>query len=119
MEVRTNKSRKVLTIKTPAGEYEKTFEFKIKEVLACKNKAYVLLDTAGYDIDLKIKNRNLFCLDEQGRIIWQVQNLEDEIDPYVRLYRKESGGLGITSWAGYAYDLNEATGEVSNAKLVK
>lgn len=120
MQATIDPSGNKIIIKSPTGEHKREFRFKVREMLTHDQKIYVLLDTSGQDTDFITKNRNLFCLDVRGRTLWQIENkIDNEPDPYVGVYLKDGDELGVTSWAGYAYNLNANTGEVSNAKFVK
>ena len=86
----------------------------------------ILLDTLGRkDIDTKQKNRNIFCLNERGDILWRIQDPNDlrkdgkKSDwPFVGLWVKDDI-LGATNWNSIAYEVDIETGVLSNGEFTK
>jgi hypothetical protein len=117
---------KKILINTEQGEFTRQFLDPIQQYLIYKDKrVLVLLNYMDYS--KKLGNQNVYCLDEKADILWRIQDPFHEADPkekkekdaFAGIYVKENEQLGATTLAGYAYDIDAETGEVSNARFVK
>jgi len=121
------KRDKKLIIHSREGQFEKDFKFPIREVLEIQGRLIVRLDTLGRkDINTEEKNRNIFCLNERGDILWQIQDPDTyppgfpkSDSPFVGMRLTKDGKLRATSWDSHAYDVDIETGTLSNAEFTK
>lgn len=122
-EIQENKIR----ICSIEGTFEREFQFKIHEALEIKDRMLVLLSTPGRkDISKETKNRNIFCLNERGDILWQIQDQVETFsvkipddNPFVGIDVFEGKRLVATTWKGYYYDVDLETGKLSNCGYTK
>ena len=116
-----------ITIKNGTLLVEKEFPFDVWETLQVGKKLLVLLDTLGRrDIPKETKNRNIFCLNERGDILWQIQDpvetfsiKKPDDNPFVGINVFEGRRLVATTWKGFYYDVDLETGKLSNCGYTK
>ena len=61
---------------------------------------------------------NIYCVDKQYNIIWQVKEIETEPpfngdDPFYYLGQKENGEIVARRFSGFVYSINPKTGEAT------
>ena len=79
---------KKLIIESSNGTFIKNFNLEIDEVCIHMNKILVILKLVRDDKE----NRNIFCLDEDGKILWQIKDPYD-YNPYIK--KSDSRFTGI------------------------
>jgi hypothetical protein len=87
----------------------KEFEFPIKSIVEFKNLVVVLLDQDYYKRD----NENVFCVNKEGVIIWQVPKYEYSYDdsPFVNI-TKDSQNIKLWNWDSSFVIIEPDTGKV-------
>jgi hypothetical protein len=73
----------------------------------------VLLDEVGVpDIDASTYNSNIYCLSQEGGILWQIQAGEGvyERDSFISVSRMPDGSLAARRFFGNTYAIDQATG---------
>jgi len=66
------KDDKTVTIETTEGIFKRTFLDDIQEVLVHSDRVLVRLNYM--DKSKTLGNRNIFCLNERGDVLWQIQD---------------------------------------------
>ena len=124
--MKLEKEDKKIIITSDEGRFEALFNIQVRDLLLFHNKILVRLDTLGRkDINLSEKNRNVFCLNKIGKIIWQIEDADNfrtdskkTDSPFVGWIIK-GDIVRITNWNSFAYDLDMETGKLSNQKFTK
>jgi hypothetical protein len=83
------------------------------------NKYIVMLNVMGRkDFEPTEKNHNVYCINENFEIIWEIQPDEGpfaEIDPFVYMKINEQGEYVSFSYSGFEYKIDIETG---HAKII-
>ena len=113
---------KNLIIESSSGTFIKNFNVEIDEAIIHMHKIFVTLKLVRYYRD----NRNVFCLNENGDILWQIQDpdtyragLPKSDSPFAGIIITEDGKLravGVDSWR---YDVDMETGKLSNVEYYR
>lgn len=66
-------------------------------------------------------NRNIFCVDEKGRVRWQVETVAEPTErfPYTNIYFDEKERLLAYCWDGGEYEIDVHSGKVKIGDLLK
>lgn len=103
------------------GTFCAEFPFDVHEVFLWHNKLLVRTQVPKGE---KF-NRNIFCLNEKGEILWQIQDPDERNSvvkktdsPFVGIYTKKEA-LRVANWNSYDYDVDLNTGNISNAEFSK
>lgn len=112
---------KELSINSTEGSFNVLFKKEVKSVEILDNKILVLLYSSP-----TYGNRNVFCLNERGDILWQVQDpdelLRKDVSTNDSAFMKLSvdyNDIKVFSWNSYVYDVDLNTGSLSNPEFVK
>lgn len=101
---------KKLILFTGSQKKEVIFNFFIEKVIPVDNFFLVLLE---YEVGI-IFNENVFCLNSEGKILWQVEPLEimkGEDSPYTGM-SFINGKITLYSWDGTDVVVDINTGKV-------
>lgn len=83
-----------------------------------ENRRVVLLDLGGRkDIPAKEHNANVYCIDPNGQILWQVEAVPTSLerDSFVWLERREDGNIWVGRFFGNEYVLDTTNGNAQHA----
>lgn len=116
---------KKVIINSTEGVFEKEFKEKIQKHLIFSGRALILLNYMDYS--KTYGNRNIFCLNERGDVLWQIKdpNLyrvagSKETDAaFVGMRITKDNKLRATSWNSFTYDVDIETGALSNGEFTK
>jgi hypothetical protein len=125
--------RNLLTIK---GKTIKFFEApaKIYKVIMPEDDLAIFMIDVYHEKDEDNKreeNRNIFAVNEQGEIVWQIEEVPDEYcgidsktkeivkESYLGLWINEKGILKVGIGRGYDFDVDIKTGKLSNPEFTK
>jgi len=90
------------------------FEYPIIDTLeSIDGNAIVLLDKEEIEKENTIRNRNVYGVDSQGNILWQVEEKQHIYDnsPYINLSEKDEK-IRLHNWDGTVYRLDTLTGKL-------
>ena len=97
----------------------KEFKYKIGKVEQYKN-TYVVLVEVPFDKD---DINNIYCLDEQANIVWQVEDLDKIYSTSMNMPYEQMGIMDDCIYAcdfmGWNYCINVETGKIEGCKFVK
>lgn len=87
----------------------KEFEFPIYQIVVFDRAIVVLLDRDYY----KVNNENVFCINYDGNLLWQVPIFEylDKRSPFVEL-KKEGENIKLFNWSGEFVLIEPTTGKI-------
>ena len=118
------KDDKTVTIETTEGIFKRTFLDDIQEVLVHSDRVLVRLNYM--DKSKTLGNRNIFCLNERGDVLWQIQDPDTyppgfpkSDSPFVGVRITKDNKLRATSWDSHGYEVDINTGMLSNAEFTK
>lgn len=92
---------------------EKITIFNDKIILLLNNNEGQIVDKKSFE-----KSRNVFCVDLEGHILWQIETPEMEKDFYCNASLEDNKLIAVT-WNGGTYDLDPETGKISNSRFTK
>jgi len=71
-------------------------------------------------------NRNIFCLNERGDVLWQIQDsdtyragLPKSDSPFTGIRITDDGKIRVSNWDSHGYEVNIETGRLSDARWTK
>lgn len=110
-----------IMIEATEGIFERDFKDKITEVLTVSDRILVRLN-----IESGSGNRNIFCLNERGEVLWQIQDsdtyrpgLPKSEAPFTGMRVTEDGKVRVSNWDSHGYELDMETGRLSEARWTK
>lgn len=98
-----------------------TFEYPIMMILESGKRAIVLLDVF---VPGSKMTRNVFCVDADGTMLWQVSARDDraedsvEGDACTNVWAADDG-IGACTWGGWEIRIDESTGEARTVRWSK
>jgi hypothetical protein len=99
------------------GDLLKSFDFEIKEFVEFENVILVCLNY--FDVPF---NENIFALDYNGRIIWQISKytpIEGTKSSFVGLNKESENSCWAVNWDGTSLLLDVNTGNILKDKWVR
>jgi hypothetical protein len=95
---------------------EVKFPYEIREVKEINNTLIVRLEV----VVKEIYNENVFCVSNEGNIIWQVQPYDfgSNDSPYTGITIIDSC-LYLYNWGGFSVKVDAKTGAILNVDFVK
>ncbi len=95
------------------------FPIKVRKALRIKNLVLVLLAPKGE----LTPNRNIFCYDLSGNLIWEIEefrpDLIDEGRAYSGLWIEPDGRVLAYNTCGFDVEVDLETGKISNFEFTK
>lgn len=103
----------------PNGKSQ-AFENAISEYIVHRGMIFILLERNPP----KVYNENVFALDQNGNIIWQIEKMKclggANTCPFTGInVDKETGNLLLYNWSGFLYTVVPETGEILGTLFTK
>lgn len=94
-----------------------TFEEEIRRLLIHGERIFILTNVLG----MKINNRNIYCLNFSGNLLWQVESpkVDSEDCPFTELKLLEEDRLQAYNWCGYSGRIDLETGKFIEWRFTK
>lgn len=94
-----------------------SFEYRIDKYKSIGNHFIVLLSVP----DGILYNENVFCFDNQGNFLWQIEKREEHNEecPYTGIESGNKDELVLYRWCGVEIIADIHTGKITSAKFVK
>ncbi len=100
-----------------------TFDQRVDEVVVLSDRVIVELLVDDFDEDDPLKGRNIIALDENGKMLWRIQDRgitrttkdgREIPESYTGLGLEDDGVVRVSTPFGFDYDLDSETGGISN-----
>ena len=102
---------------------KKEFDGDVIDVLVSDQISLVLIETYDLPPDHPYRGRNVFALDRNGDLIWQIEEsggkIEDKTgkevpESYMEIRKSAENHIRVFPISGYSYDVDSNTGRISN-----
>ena len=103
---------------------KKEFDGDVIDVLVSDQIVLVLIETYDLPPDHPYRGRNVFALDRNGDLIWQIEEsggkIEDKTgkevpESYMEIRKSAENHIRVFQISGYSYDVDSNTGRISNS----
>lgn len=103
-----------IAIQTDEGVFKKRFYCGIAKYLIYENKIFIRLELVGKDKN----NQNIFCLNENAEILWQIQDPDSLLLPMRKTdsvftdIKIKNNKLIANNWNDGIYEVDMNTGKI-------
>ena len=112
-------NNQTLIINTSQGTKEIVLACKIRQAFVFANRLFIRFDAGCFE-GTEFYNRNIVCLDEQGKELWKVEDpdwyrsgKERTENPFVGLGLPKDGTMIGVTWDGFHIHIDISTGRLT------